>query len=189
MVPGAVALTCVKLVFASVAFVLFCVARQDPAPVPKPQDKTPQPPAGAKPLPQIPDVPMSAIERKDLWQRFTSPSPIAGFYRLRAAARGDQPVRAGLAGYLMVGERYLALQIHDETARLGKPAIQASVREYTLMGTRLQTTSRLGVRVLPGDNPVLEGDGLVEMRSIELTATTLRVVQGPGDYLEFERVD
>lgn len=170
-----------KLLAPAFAFALVCLSSQDPP--------HPKPPEGAKPLPQIPDVPMTAIERKDLWQRFTAPSPIAGTYRLRSAARDNQVVREGVRGYLMVGERYLSIQIHDETRGSGKPSIQASVREYTLVGSRLQTTSCLGVRVPPGDSPVLDGDALVEVRTIEVTTTTLRVLQGPGDYLEFERID
>ena len=172
-----------KLIAALLLCALACLPAQDPKPPP------PKPPAGAAPLPQVPDVPMTAIERKDLWQRYAAPSPIAGTYRLIAAARGNQIVHGGVRGYLMVGERYLSIQIQDETARPGKPAIQASVRQYTLTGTRLQTTSCLGVRVPPGDDPVLDGEGLVEVRDVLLTATTLRVVQGSGDYLEFERVD
>lgn len=183
----------VKLLLAPAAVLLFALASQDqkppPSPPPAPQDRTPQPPPGAQPLPQIPDVPMTPLERKDLWQRFTKPSPLTGTYRLIAAARGNQVVRHNLRGYLMVSERYLAIQIHDETTRPGKPAIQASVREYSLVGARLQTTGRLGVRIPAGEDPVLEGEGLVEMREILLTTTTLRVLQGPGDYLEFERVD
>lgn len=172
-----------KLLVTMFACALLCPSSQDQPPAPRS-------PADAKPLPQVPDVPMSEIERKDLWQRFVAPSPIAGFYRLRAAARGGREVReGGVQGYLVVGQRHLAIHIHDHTPHPGKPAIQASVREYTLAESRLQTTSRLGVRVPPGDDPVLEGQGLVEVRDLVVTATTLRVVQGEGDYLEFERIE
>jgi hypothetical protein len=171
-----------KLAAALLVFALLCLPGQDPPPLPRP-------PEGAQPLPQVPDVPMSAIERKDLWQRFATPSPIAGFYRLRGATRGGRPQLGGIEGYLFVGQRHLSLHLHDHTAHPGKPALQASVREYTLAGSRLQMTCRLGARIPPGDDPILEGDGLVEVRDILITATTLRVLQGEGDWLDFERIE
>lgn len=170
--------------FATLALLgLFALQTQDPPP------KPPQPPPGAAPLPQVPDVPLSAVERKDLWQRFTPPSPIAGVYRLRAATRGGQAVRGGLQGYLLVGEKHLAIHLQDGTSNPGKPALQSSVREYTLVGSRLQMVCKLGVRLDSGGDPVLEGDGLVEVRAIDITANFLRVVQGVGSSLEFERVE
>jgi len=170
---------------AAVAALAFLGAlAQDPA-----RRRPPQPPPDAPALPQVSDRPMTEIERKDLWQQFVTPSPIAGFYRLRAVVRGGAPVPAGVRGYLVVGQRHLAVHLHDESASPGRPAVQASVRGYVLAGSRLQMTSELGVRLLPGEAPVLEGQGLVEIRDVVITATTLRVVQSPGDYLEFERIE
>lgn len=172
-----------KFVVASLALACVLAVRQGQDPPP------PKAPEGAAPLPQVPDVAMTPVQRKDLWQRFVPPSPLAGTYQLKAAARGGQLATSSVQGWMMVSQRFLSIHIQDETGQPGKPSIQASVREYEYAGTQLTTTSRLGVRIASGENPVLEAPGLVETRLIQLTSTTLRVVQGGGDYLEFERVD
>lgn len=159
---------------------LLVLQGQDPPP--------PKPPEGAPPLPQVPDVPMTPVQRKDLWQRFTTPSPIAGTYRLVSAVRGGQKAN-GVLGWMMVGERYLSIHLQDGGERPGQPSIQTSVRRYELRGMQLTTTSLLGARVPSGQAPALEAEGLVEIRTIQRTHTTLRVLQAEGDYLEFARVE
>lgn len=170
-----------KFVATALVLVLLALQVQDPPP--------PVPPTGAGPLPQVPDVPMTPVQRKDLWQRFAAPSPLAGFYRLKAASGGGVQATTSVKGWMTIGQRYLSIHIQDETGSRGKPAIQASVREYVLNGTQLRTTCRLGVRIPPGGDPVLEAEGLVETRVVQLTTTTLRIAQVSGDYLEFERVE
>jgi len=169
---------------AALVLLLAALSVQDPPP-PRP----PQPPAGAAPLPQVPDVPMTPVQRQDLWQRFVPPSPLAGTYRLKAAGAGGVVATTSVKGWLTIGQRYLSFHIQDETGHPGKPTIQASVREYQLSGAQLQTTCKLGVRIPSGEDPVLEAEGMVESRLVQLTATTLRIVQPTGEYLEFERVE
>ncbi|MEZ5966389.1 MAG: hypothetical protein R3F56_21315 [Planctomycetota bacterium] len=170
-----------RLAFASLLLVVVLAQTQDPPP--------PQPPQGAAPLPQVPDVPMTPVQRKDLWQRFAPPSPIAGSYRLKAASSGGRIATTSIRGFLTIGQRHLTIQIQDETGTPGKPSIQSSVREYELRGQQLRTTARFGVRVPSGGTPVLEAEGLVEMRLVALTSTSLKILQPSGDYLEFERVE
>lgn len=162
---------------------LLALHKQDQPP------KPPSPPVGAAPLPPVPELPLTAVERKDLWQKFNAPSPIAGVYRLRSASRSGLGVIGGLQGYLFATDRYLMLHIQDGSVRPGKPAIHSSVREYVLVDGRLQMTCKLGVRMESGGDPVLESDGLQEVRAIEVAANVLRVVQGAGSSLEFERIE
>ncbi len=172
------------LVLVALPFALSLTSPQDPAkPLP------PQPPPGAAPLPLVEDPPLTPQERTDLWQRFMPASPLAGMYRLRLAVRDGRQVTDGMKGYLAVGQRHLSLHLVDTNVNPRRPMLQASFREYKLIGNRLQTTSLVGMRTKVDGDIALDGDGLVELRDVLVFGSSLRVMQSPNDYLDFARIE
>jgi hypothetical protein len=151
-------------------------------------DRRPKPPAGAAPLPPIAEPPSALVDRSDLIQRFAS-SELNGTYRLVATYRDGVQVRSQQRGYMMIGYRYLSFHLQAD-ADGGMPAmLQSGFRAFRVEGDRLVTTTLLGLRGSFGDRPQVDTEGISEVRTLSLTATTLRISQSAGDYLEFERID
>lgn len=158
-------------------------AKQDP-----PSKLTvPQPPPGAEPLPPVPDPPRTAVERRDLLQRFTAPSPLEGYYALRVFTNGISAV-AGATGYLAMGRRFLSLHLQAPRAG-GPPAIQSGFREYRVEGNQLVMTTLLGMQNQRDGDIVLERRGALKSVAFVLTGTRLRLDLGNGRVLEFERIE
>ncbi|MEM7205809.1 MAG: hypothetical protein AAF628_36485 [Planctomycetota bacterium] len=194
----------------SVALLAFVAASQpqDPQPQdPQPQDPQPQdPPAqnpdrpnpagmqaprapeGAAPLPPIEDPPYSPVERDDLLQRFTPPSPLEGHYELRAFSRGTgAPIRA--TGYLAVGRQHLSMHLMSPAAA-GGTALRAAYRRYRINGDQLVMTTLVGFGNDRADAGVeIEPAGATRVLRFSRIGTRLRLFTGGGRVLEFERIE
>ncbi len=155
---------------------------QDPLRVPKA-------PADAEPLPPILDPGVAPVMRADLLTAFAPPTGYEGFYRLVAVNLGGRVIRDGLRGYLAVGRRHLALQIVQVGDPGAPPMIQSGFRTYRIEDGNLVTNSLIGFDNLQRNALRFEPLGLEEVRSLERTPTSLRVVQDPGSYMEFVRIE
>ena len=155
---------------------------QDPVRVPKA-------PAEAAPLPPILDPGTVPVPRADLLTAFAPPTGYEGFYRLVAVNVGGRVIRDGLRGYLAVGRRHLALQIVQAGEAGRPPMIQSGVRTYGIEDGKLVTSSLIGFDNMERNALRFEPLGLEEVRGLERTPTALRVVQDPGSYMEFVRIE
>ncbi len=155
---------------------------QDPLRVPKA-------PADAEPLPPILDPGVAPVMRADLLTAFAPPTGYEGFYRLVAVNLGGRVVREGLRGYLAVGRRHLALQIVQVGDPGAPPMIQSGFRTYRIEDGNLVTNSLIGFDNLQRNALRFEPLGFEEVRGLLRTPTSLRVVQDPGSYMEFVRIE
>jgi hypothetical protein len=154
-----------------------------------PQDpQRPTPPADAKALPPVQEPFRTPVERDDLIQRFTPPSVLEGFYRLRRMERPGQPQPVA-DGYLWIGRRHLMLQLSGETADPDLPALQSGVRRYQIAGDVLAMSVVLGFRNDVDGNIRLEQAGTAIRHRFTLLGPLLRVHQSEEAFLEFERVE
>lgn len=155
------------------------LAPQDP-------EKRPTPPSDAPPLAPVREEFRSAVERKDLLQQFTDPSPLEGVYELRSLER---PGAAAIEvrGYLCVGRRYLSVQSVGMTP--GAPALQSGFRSYRITGTRLHMTNFLGFQAEPDETWQLVPQGHATSCSWSLIGTVLTFHLDNGDVLEFQRIE
>ncbi|MBK8980638.1 MAG: hypothetical protein IPM29_32445 [Planctomycetes bacterium] len=166
-------------------------AMQDPAPQDPPLLGPPVPalpPADARPLPPVPDLPLSAVDRRDLIQRFLPPTPVEGFWELRRmVVRGHdvEPVR----GYAWFGQRHMTLDIVQGSPTGGEPLVQAGVRRYRLDGELLSTTALIGHDNHAGDELRFDAPGLVEQRRAVVAGPALRIERDEQTWLEFFRIE
>ena len=156
-----------------------------------PESRRPRPPQGAasRPLRPVQEPMRTAVERRDLLQKFKGPSPLEGFYRLVSVHGPRGKAKGRYVGYLAIGRSHMSLQIRGpgETPRI--PAIQASFRRYRLRGDRIYMNNLLGHRNLPDGNVELERTGHKDVRRYQLLGTTLRIYQSDTRYMEFLRVE
>jgi hypothetical protein len=171
---------------ASLLLLLPLSIAQDPVPPSRP---TPPPGAEQTVLPPVPDPPLSAIERRDLNQRFAPSTGLEGIYELRAVVRPGMPRVAGVRGYLFVGRRLLALYIHADGDDPKRPHLQTGVRRYQVAGSRLKMSTLVGHRNNDDGDILLEPPEWAEDRQFLLVGTVLRVFQDPTSYMEFVRVE
>lgn len=157
-----------------------------------PQDpehpRPPAPPPDAAPLVPVQQAPRTAVERKDLLQRFDEPSPLEGFYHLVEFDLDASGSPSPAEGYLAVGRDYLS--IHLIAPQPGKPpAFQSAFRRYRISGETLVTTSMLGVRNEPSGKVLVEGKGLSAVRRFELVGTRLTLFGDDDRKMVFERIE
>ncbi len=150
------------------------------------QDPQKRVPTSRPALPPIQEPFRSKVERKDLLQEFSKPTPLEGFYRLRAVVKGGAEL-ATTRGYVYFGRSHMALNTRTVTHPRVAPFVQASVRSYRVEGDQLITTSLLG-HDYPGKLRI-EQSGLVEQRRFQRAGTLLRIYQADRAYMEFERVE
>jgi hypothetical protein len=102
---------------------------------------------------------------------------------------GGRVIRDGLRGYLAVGRRHLALQIVQAGEPGRPPMIQSGFRTYRIEDGKLVTSSLIGFDNMERGALRFEPLGLEEVRNLERTPTSLRVLQDPGSYMEFVRIE
>lgn len=139
----------------------------------------------SRPLPPIQEPFRTKVERQDLLQEFTEPSPLEGVYRLRSVNGGASGVVP--AGYLHVGRTHLSLQTAVFPNREKEPYLQASVRTYRIDGDKLVMTTALG-HEYAGDI-AMEKQGRVEVRRFQRAGPVLKVFRADGSFMEFVRVE
>lgn len=150
----------------------------------------PAPPAGQdKPLPPVLDPARSAVERRDLLQRFQKRHVIEGIYRLSAMVGPNGGLVRGSRGYLFIGQRHMSLQLFAPSLNLGQSNIQAAVRTFRIVGNQLITSAVLGHRNMPNGDIALAKDGQIVEHRYELVGSTLRLYRSAREYLEFKRVE
>lgn len=155
------------------------------------------PPAVARPtapqsrsdLPPVDEPFRTPVDRSDLMQQFDAPHPLQGTYELREIVQPGQAQVPGIVGYLVIGRRYLSLHIRGPGSSPRVPALQASFRRYTVLDDRLQMSTIIGHRNEPGGDMLVEEEGLTEVRRYSLTGAVLRIIHGPGSYMEFVRIE
>lgn len=148
-----------------------------------------RPPEDRKTLPPIQEPFRSAVERKDLLQRFVSPTPLEGLFKLERyhiPGRGDW---IGSTGYLFFGRQHMHLYVQMPGAAGKPPSVQASVRRYSLRGQQLLMTSLAGHSGGGGGKLTMEKVGRTESRQVVLAGTLLRLTKADGSYMEFLRVE
>ena len=155
-------------------------------PFPKPP---PPPPADANPLPPVAEPLRTPVERRDLIQRFTPPSPLEGFWSLRRISRPGAIEPQKAVGYLAIGSRHLMLQLQIDGPSPRVPILQSGTRRYTVQGDALVTTSLVGLANEPNGDILLEQPGLTEMRRFTLLGSVLRILHEDGGHMEFVRVE
>lgn len=148
-----------------------------------------QPPLGADPLPLVPDPPMTAVERRDLVRPFLPPTGYEGFYRLSAIVGNGRVVTEGVAGYLAIGREHLSLHVIQAGPPELAPLVQSGFRRYRVEKGELVTTALAGVDNFVDGKLRFDPFGLTERRQLVRTATALRVVQRPGEWMEFQRIE
>ena len=153
--------------------------------------KLPQPPQdkATPPLPPVLDPARSPVERRDLLQRFTTPHPIEGFYRLRHMVVAGGATVASSRGYLVLGQRHLAIQLYAPGPEPELANISAAVRSYKVVGDKLEMTSLLGHRNKDNGDIGFEPLGRVTQLEFLLAGSILRLHLAQDEYLEFERIE
>lgn len=137
-------------------------------------------------LPPIQEPWRSQVERADLLQAFSSPSPLAGFWSLRAFVR--EGVQSSARGYVWFGTRHCMIATSVSRGGHISPFVESAVRTYRLEGDRIVMTSLIGHD--HADELRFVAPGVVEMREFQQAGTMLRIFQGARDsYMEFVRVE
>ena len=147
--------------------------------------KVPQPPAGAAPLPPVPEPEPTRIERDDLLQRFGARTALEGVWRLEVVRRigaGVQPA----TGYLVISREFLSLHLQAQGAD-GEPALQSAFRRYRVSGNRLLMTTLAGMRNDDG-TLMVDAEGLTRVAGFTLADNSLILDTGLQT-LEFERIE
>lgn len=165
--------------------VLFGLLPQDPVKKVEPA----RPPEVRETLPPVQEPFRSAVERKDLLQRFTDPTPLEGLFQLEryhVPGRGDW---LGSTGYLFFGRQHMHLYVQMPTGADKPPQMQASVRRYSLRGQQLLMTSLAGHKGGGGGKLKMERAGSTESRRVDLAGITLRLTKADGSYMEFVRIE
>ncbi|MCA8943919.1 MAG: hypothetical protein KDB80_15250 [Planctomycetes bacterium] len=150
-----------------------------------------QDPGGSRPsqrraLPPIQEPWRSKVERADLLQEFSSPSPLSGFWSLRSFVREGVPGQA--RGYVWFGNQHCMLATSISRGGHISPFVESSVRTYRVEGDRIVMTNLVGH---DHDNDLrFFAPGVVETREFQQAGTMLRIFQGARDsYMEFVRVE
>lgn len=150
------------------------------------QDPDRRRPASRPQLPPIEEPFRSRVERADLLQEFTEPTPVEGFYRLRSIVRGGRALRG--RGYVWFGRRHCMLSTSIARGGGDAPFVQAGVRRYRVDGDKLTMTTLIGHDHV--DEVRFEAPGLVQTRKFTIAGTVLRIWQGGMDsYMEFVRAE
>ena len=168
----------------AIVSVLLVASNQDP-----PKVSRPTAPQERSNLPPVEEPFRTTVDRSDLMQQFDAPHPLQGTYELREIARPGQAQVPGITGYLVILRRHLSLHIRGPGNTPGVPAIEASFRRYTVLDDRLQMSTLIGHRNEPGGDILVEEEGLTQVRRYSLTGAVLRIIQGPGSYMEFVRIE
>lgn len=169
---------------AAICLLLLGLPTQDPAS--RPSTAASRPSSGRAALPPIE---AAAIERRDLIQRFSPPSPIAGFWELRLVV-GPDPALAGMfRGYLVVGDRHLSLHIIGPTHAQSVPFFQTGFRRYRIDGDRLVMTTLMGVSNKENGDVVIENPAAEEIRTFERVGAVLRIRKASAEYMDFVRIE
>ena len=163
---------------------LLVASDQDPPNISRPT--APQSRANLSPVEEPFRTP---VDRSDLMQQFDAPHPLQGTYELREVVHPGQAQVPGITGYLVIGRRYLSLHIQGPGSSPRVPALQASFRRYTVLDDRLQMSALIGHRNEPGGDILVEEQGLTEVKRYSLTGAVLRIISGPGSYMEFVRIE
>ena len=185
-----------KTGFLATAAALLCLtAFSQPQGKPTAQGKQAKPavpapgPGQDKPLPPVLDVARSAVDRRDLLQRFKPSHAIEGFYRLsEMVGAGGRRVTGG-RGYLFLGRRHMTMQLFAPSETPGQANIQAAVRTFRIVGNQLITSAVLGHRNMPNGDIALTKAGEVVEHRFELVGASLRLYRSAREYLEFQRVE
>lgn len=164
---------------------LFGVSFQDPMRKSRPA----QAPEARQDLPPVQEPFRSAVERKDLLQRFTDASPLEGMFRLERYNLPGRGEMAGSSGYLFFGRQHMQLYLQLPQRGNAKPLVQASVRRYALRGQQLMMTSLEGHVVGSEGELSMENARSTESRRIDLAGTKLRLSKADGSFMEFTRVE
>jgi hypothetical protein len=168
---------------ALLALLLAALSMQEPESKP-----SAPPPSQGKPLPPVPDPPRTPIERRDLLQRFTEPSPLEGFYRLVGLT---QPGVVGgeAQGYLVIGRKHLS--IHLEVLGIdGDESHQSAFRSYRTSGPQLLMSTLCGFSAGPGRRSVLvDSPGIALACTYSLLGTALTLELDDRTVLKFERLE
>jgi hypothetical protein len=157
------------------------------------QDPTSRPSTATSPgpssRPALPPIEAAAIDRRDLIQRFTPPSPLAGFWELRLVV-GPEPALAGLfRGYLVIGDRHLSLHIIGPTHEQRVPFLQSGFRRYRIDGDRLVMTALMGISNKENGDVVIENTATEEVRTFERVGAVLRIRKASAEYMDFVRIE
>ena len=155
--------------------------------LPQGGDKTPRPPQDPTPLPAVRAPEPTAVERRDLLQRFGKPSPLEGFYELQAFTRPGMPSLQS-RGYLCIGRHHLS--IHLEGSVNGEiTALQSAFREYRIVDDRLMMSTLVGFGADPDHTVTVDPPGLVLECSFQKLGTKLLLELVDGTQLEFLRIE
>lgn len=168
---------------------------QDPQPQdPQPQDPRPErppaPPPDAAPLPVVEEPWVAPVLRQDLPGRFTPPDPAEGVWRLRARSVAGQPQPAG-QGLLVIGRQHLQVHCQAPGAAPDVPLLRAGTYRWRRVDNLggVQLTTLFGHFNQADGDVVLLPAGAVQRRRLMLLDGAIRIEQGPGDWLEFERAE
>ncbi|MCB9888096.1 MAG: hypothetical protein H6836_00880 [Planctomycetes bacterium] len=148
----------------------------------------PPPDRQGTPLPPVLDPPRSAVERRDLLQRFKPRNPIEGFYRVRSMTDGSGGPVAGARGYLVVGRDHLSMHLMAPTSDPKRAVLQSVVRRYRILGDKLVMSSLVGHRSLRNGDIALEKPGTVIERRFQLVGAVLRLFRGNG-HVDLVRIE
>lgn len=140
----------------------------------------------SRPLPPIQEPFRTKVERKDLLQEFTEPSPLEGVYRLRAINGGAGGIVP--TGYLHIGRTHMSLQtaIFPNRSR-AEPFLQSSVRTYRIEGDKLVMTTLQGHQY--DGSIALDPQGQIDVRRFQRAGSVLKVFRGDASFMEFVRVE
>ena len=139
-------------------------------------------------LPPVVEPMRSAVERRDLLQRFKGRKRIEGFYRLKQMTVRGQAIHASI-GYLVIGSRHLSMHLYAPSSVAKVANVQAVFRKYKIEGQDLVMTTLVGHRNQVGGDIVLEPIGHTTRRRFSLAGSVLRIHSGDQDHLEFERIE
>ncbi len=168
----------------AVVCLFLIVPDQDPTKVSRPTA-----PESRSTLPPVEEPYRTSVDRRDLMQQFDTPHPLQGIYELRSIVRPGRAQIPGTKGYLMIGRRFLSLNVRGQDPNARIPHLQATFRRYTILDDRLQMSTVIGHRNEPGGDIVVEEEGLTEVRRFSLMGSVLRIFQGTGSYMEFVRIE
>lgn len=151
--------------------------------------RLPSPPVGKEPLPPVPEPANVPIDRRDLGRAWLAESPIEGFWRATAWSVGGHVRHEGFRAFLAAGRAHLSLQVVEAAPDGQAPLFQSGARSYRIEEGVLVTSSLVGFDNYGDRKLHLEPVGFVERRGLQFAGGRLRILKGPSDWLEFERVE
>jgi hypothetical protein len=153
------------------------------------ESEVPLPPPGAEPLMPVLEPVRSAVERRDLLQRFAGRHRLSGFYRLKSMVQSGGAIVLNSRGYLFIGQRHMTLQLYAPASHASRVHIQSAVRTFTVADDQLIMRTLVGHRNQDNGDITLDKPGEIVQHKVTLIGSALRMYAGVDSYIEFERIE